>query len=85
VHSEFRKDLYLPSSYPEFSLKKFRKYSREERNYVEIKAAVLKGNPPVILDELNKEVSVLKERMASIDSELASIKAEYSEFITAAG
>lgn len=44
----------------------------------------MKGNPPVILEELNKEVSVLKGRIASLDSELATIKAEYSEFITAA-
>ncbi|MDP3105270.1 MAG: V-type ATP synthase subunit I [Candidatus Methanoperedens sp.] len=72
--------LFIPKAFAEEVQKLF----QEERTYVEIKVPVLKGNPPVILDGLNKEVSVLKERMASVDSELASIKAEYSEFITAA-
>jgi V/A-type H+-transporting ATPase subunit I len=72
--------LFIPIAFVE----EVKKIFQEERTYVEIKVPVLKGNPPVILDELNKEVSVLKERMASVDSELATIKAEYSEFITAA-
>ncbi|TRZ91504.1 MAG: V-type ATP synthase subunit I [Methanosarcinales archaeon] len=72
--------LFIPIAFAE----EVQKIFQEERTYVEIKVPVLKGNPPVILDELNKEVSVLKERMASVDSELATIKAEYSEFITAA-
>lgn len=72
--------LFIPRAFAE----EVQKIFQEERTYVEIKVPVLKGNPPVILEELNKEVSVLKGRMASIDSELATIKAEYSEFITAA-
>ncbi|MBU4454386.1 MAG: V-type ATP synthase subunit I [Euryarchaeota archaeon] len=72
--------LFIPRAFAEEVQKLF----QEERTYVEIKVPVLKGNPPVILEELNKEVSVLKGRIASLDSELASIKAEYSEFITAA-
>lgn len=72
--------LFIPLTFAE----EVQKIFQEERTYVEIKVPVLKGNPPVILDELNKEVSVLKDRMASVDSELATIKAEYSEFITAA-
>lgn len=72
--------LFIPRVFAE----EVQKIFQEERTYVEIKVPVLKGNPPVILEELNKEVSVLKERMASINSELAAIKEEYSEFITAA-
>lgn len=72
--------LFIPRAFTE----EVQKIFQEERTYVEIKVPVLKGNPPVILEELNKDVSVLKDRMASIDSELATIKAEYSEFITAA-
>ncbi|MCG2736641.1 MAG: V-type ATP synthase subunit I [Candidatus Methanoperedenaceae archaeon] len=72
--------LFIPRAFAEEVQKLF----QEERTYVEIKVPVLKGNPPVILEELNKEVSVLKGRIASLDSELATIKAEYSEFITAA-
>ncbi|MBU4076880.1 MAG: V-type ATP synthase subunit I [Euryarchaeota archaeon] len=72
--------LFIPRAFAE----EVQKIFQEERTYVEIKVPVLKGNPPVILEELNKEVSVLKGRIASLDSELATIKAEYSEFITAA-
>ncbi len=57
---------------------------QDERSYVELKVPALKGNPPVIFDELTKEISALKEKQASIKSELESIKKEYSEFITAA-
>lgn len=72
--------LFIPRAFAE----EVQKIFQEERTYVEIKVPILMGNPPVILDGLNKEVSVLKERIASVDSELATIKAEYSEFITAA-
>ncbi|MFZ2410745.1 MAG: V-type ATP synthase subunit I [Candidatus Methanoperedens sp.] len=60
------------------------KLLQDERSYVELKVPALKGNPPVIFDELTKEISSLKEKHASIKSELDSIKKEYSEFITAA-
>ncbi len=60
------------------------KLLQDERSYVELKVPALKGNPPVIFDELTKEISALKGKHALIKSELDSIKKEYSEFITAA-
>lgn len=72
--------LFIPGAFED----EVQKILQDERTYVEIKVPELKGNPPVILDELNKEVSLLKEKQVSIDSELASIKKNYSEFITAA-
>ncbi len=57
------------------------KLLQDERSYIELKSPQLKGNPPVILDELEKEIAALKEKHASIKSELESIKKEYSEFI----
>ncbi|MFZ3059936.1 MAG: V-type ATP synthase subunit I [Candidatus Methanoperedens sp.] len=60
------------------------KLLQEERSYVEFKVPDLKGNPPVLLDELTKEIAILKEKHASIKSELENIKKEYSEFIMAA-
>ncbi len=60
------------------------KLLQEEYTYVELKVPHLKGNPPVILDELTKEVSALKEKQAAIKSELENIKNEYSEFVLAA-
>ncbi len=60
------------------------KLLQEERSYVELKVPDLKGNPPVILDTLAKEVSDLKAKQASLKSELESIRKEYSEFIVAA-
>jgi len=60
------------------------KLLQEERSYVEIKVPELKGNPPIILDGLTKEVTALRERHAAIKSELDSIKKEYSDFIMAA-
>ncbi len=60
------------------------KLLQEERSYVELKVPELKGNPPVIFDEITKEISNLKDKHASIKSELDNIKKEYAEFITAA-
>ncbi len=60
------------------------KLLQEERTYVELKVPELKGNPPAILDNLTNEVSILKDKYASIKSELESIKNEYSEFIRCA-
>ncbi len=60
------------------------KLLQEERSYVELKVPELKGNPPVIFDEITKEISILKDKHASIKSELDNIKKEYAEFITAA-
>ncbi len=60
------------------------KLLQEERTYVELKVPELKGNPPAILDALTKEVVILKDKFASIKSELESIKNEYSEFIRCA-
>jgi len=57
------------------------KLLQEEHSYIELKVPQLKGNPPVILGELEKEISALKEKHASIKSELEKIKKEYSEFI----
>lgn len=72
--------LFIPAAFET----EVQKLLQEERSYVELKVPPLTGNPPVILDELTKEVSILKEKHASIKSELESIKKEYSEFITAA-
>ncbi len=72
--------LFIPKVFEEAVQKLF----QEERSYVEVKLPEVKGNPPVILDELAKEVSVLKEKQASIKSELESIRNEYSEFIITA-
>ncbi len=60
------------------------KLLQEERSFVELKVPELKGNPPVVLEELEKEAAVLKEKHAAIKSELESIKKEYAEFIMAA-
>ncbi|MCZ7393929.1 MAG: V-type ATP synthase subunit I [Candidatus Methanoperedens sp.] len=72
--------LFIPAVFVD----EVQKLLQEERSYVELKVPELKGNPPVILDELTKEVSILKEKHASIKSELDNIKKEYSEFIMAA-
>jgi V/A-type H+-transporting ATPase subunit I len=72
--------LFVPAAFTD----EVQKLLQEERSYVELKVPELKGNPPVILDELAKEVSILKEKHTSIKSELEAIKKEYSEFITAA-
>ncbi|MCG2727914.1 MAG: V-type ATP synthase subunit I, partial [Candidatus Methanoperedenaceae archaeon] len=72
--------LFIPAAFEA----EVQKLLQEERSYVELKAPPVTGNPPVILDELGKEVSILKEKHAAIKSELDNIKNEYSEFITAA-
>ncbi len=59
------------------------KLLQEERTYVELKVPPLKGNPPVIVDELTKEISGLKEKYSLIKTELDKLKEEYSEFIIA--
>ncbi len=71
--------LFIPKTFEG----EIQKLLQEERFYVEIKVPELKGNPPVILDELTKEVSVLKEKQISIKSELENIKNEYWELILA--
>ncbi len=60
------------------------KLLQEERSYVEIKIPELKGNPPVILEELAKEAAAFRERYAAIKAELDNIKKEYADFIMAA-
>ncbi|CAG0999618.1 MAG: V-type ATP synthase subunit I [Candidatus Methanoperedens sp.] len=59
------------------------KLLQEERTYVELKVPPLKGNPPVIVDDLTKEISGLKEKYSLIKTELDKLKEEYSEFIIA--
>ncbi|CAG0983199.1 V/A-type H+/Na+-transporting ATPase subunit I [Methanosarcinales archaeon] len=59
------------------------KLLQEERTYVELKVPPLKGNPPVIVDELTKEITGLRERFSLIKTELDNLKEEYSEFIIA--
>ncbi len=81
---EYEKRKIFALFIPEAFEGEVQKLLQEERSYVELKVPELKGNPPVILDELGKEVSILKEKHASIKSELDNIKNEYSEFITAA-
>ncbi len=72
--------LFVPKAFEE----EVQKLLRDEYSYVELKIPELKGNPPVILNELTNEVSALKEKYASIKSELDNINKEYSEFILAA-
>jgi V/A-type H+-transporting ATPase subunit I len=72
--------LFIPAVFAD----EVQKLLQEERSYAELKVPELKGNPSVILGKLAKEVSILKEKHASIKSELEAIKKEYSEFITAA-
>jgi V/A-type H+-transporting ATPase subunit I len=72
--------LFIPKAFEE----DVQKLLQEEYSYVELKVPDLTGNPPVIINELTKEVTVFKERHASLKSELENIKKEYSEFILAA-
>ncbi len=72
--------LFIPAVFAD----EVQKLLQEERSYVELKVPEVAGNPPVIFDELTKEVSALKERHAFIKSELDDIKKEYSEFILSA-
>lgn len=71
--------LFVPEAFAE----EIQKLLQDERTFVEIKAPALEGNPPVILKGLESEVSELKNKHDSINSELESIKTEYSEFILA--
>ena len=48
-----------------------------------LKVPHLKGNPPVILDEITKEIMSLREKYSLIKTELDKLKEEYSEFIIA--
>ncbi len=72
--------LFVPKAFEE----DVQKLLQDEYSYVELKVPQLKGNPPVLLNELTNEVSALKEKHASIKSELENIQKEYSEFILAA-
>ncbi len=72
--------LFIPTAFEAEA----QKLLQDERSYVELKVPQLKGNPPVILDELTKEINILKEKHASIKSELDNIKKEYSDFVIAA-
>ena len=71
--------LFIPEAFAE----EIQKLLQDERTFVEIKAPALEGNPPVILNGLESEVSELKNKHDSINSELENIKTEYSEFILA--
>jgi len=72
--------LFIPIAFSD----EVQKLLQDERSYSELKAPLLKGNPPVVLDELSKEISALKQKYAQIKAELENIKKEYSEFIIAA-
>jgi V/A-type H+-transporting ATPase subunit I len=72
--------LFIPMAFAD----EVQKLLQEEHSYVELKAPELKGNPPAIIDELTKEIAILKEKEASIKSELENTRKEYSEFIMAA-
>ncbi|NJD52603.1 MAG: V-type ATP synthase subunit I [Candidatus Methanoperedens sp.] len=71
--------LFIPKAFET----EVQKLLQEERTYVEIKVPQLKGNPPVIVDELTKEITGLKEKYSLIKTELDKLKEEYSEFIIA--
>ncbi len=72
--------LFIPKPFES----EIQKILQEERTYVELKVPELNGNPPAILDGLTKEGSILKDKYASLRSELESIRNEYSEFIRCA-
>ena len=72
--------LFIPTAYEA----PVQKLLQDERSYVELKVPPLKGNPPVIFDELTKEINILKEKHAAIKSELDNIKKEYSDFVIGA-
>ena len=81
---EYEKRKIFALFVPKVLSEEVQKLLQEERSYVELKVPELKGNPPVLLDEITKEISILKEKHAAIKSELENIKKEYSEFIIAA-
>jgi len=72
--------LFIPIAFAD----EVQKLLQDERSYSELKVPLLKGNPPVVLDGLSKEISALKQKYAQIKAELDNIKKEYSEFIIAA-
>ncbi len=72
--------LFIPKVFEEQVQKLF----QDEHSYVELKVPDIMGNPVTLLDDLTKEVYLLKEKQTSIESELDNIKKEYSEFIMAA-
>ncbi len=72
--------LFIPKVFEEQVQKLF----QDEHSYVELKVPDIMGNPATLLDDLNKDVYLLKEKQTSIQSELDNIKKEYSEFIMAA-
>ncbi|MCX9013986.1 MAG: V-type ATP synthase subunit I [Candidatus Methanoperedens sp.] len=71
--------LFVPEAFAE----EVQKLLQDERTFVELKVPALEGNPPVILEALNNEVSGLRQKHDSIHSELENIKKDYSEFILA--
>jgi V/A-type H+-transporting ATPase subunit I len=72
--------LFVPKTYEG----DVQKVLQDERSYVELKVPELKGNPPVIIDGLTKEIISLKNKEASIKAELEKLKKEYSGFVVAA-
>ncbi len=69
--------LFIPKVFEE----QVQKLLQEEHSYVELKVPELKGSPSFLLNEITNEVYALKEKEASIHSELDALKKEYSEFI----
>lgn len=69
--------LFVPKVFEE----QIQKLLQEEHSYVELKVPDLKGSPASLLDEITNEVYALKEREASLNSELDGIRKEFSEFI----
>ena len=72
--------LFIPIAFGD----EVQKLLQDERSYSELKVPLLKGNPPIVLDWLSKEISALKQKYAETKAELQNIKNEYSEFIIAA-
>ena len=72
--------LFIPIAFAD----EVQKLLQDERSYSELKVPLLKGNPPVVLDEIVKRNISLKQKYAETKTELDNIKKEYSEFIIAA-
>ncbi|MCX9084175.1 MAG: V-type ATP synthase subunit I [Candidatus Methanoperedens sp.] len=72
--------LFIPTVFAD----EVQKLLQDERSYSELKVPGLKGNPPVVLEALSREISDLEQKYAKTKAELENIKKEYSEFIIAA-
>jgi len=72
--------LFIPIAFAD----EVQKLLQDEHSYSELKVLLLKGNPPIVLDGLSKEISALKQKYSETKAELDNIKNEYSEFIIAA-